>query len=40
MFAGEPEYVVLVENAPDGGEGVVEAEVEAADVTKRSLAQS
>src|SRR5262249_58525004 len=30
-FAGEPEDVVLVEDAPDGGEGVVEVEVEAAD---------
>ena len=31
VFAGEPEDVVVVEDAPDAGEGVVEAEVEAAD---------
>ncbi len=31
VFAGEPEDVVVVEDAPDGGEGVVEAEVETAD---------
>ena len=30
-FAAEPEDVVAVEDAPDGGEGVVEAEVEAAE---------
>src|SRR5262249_19351652 len=30
VFAGDPEDVVAVEDAPDGGEGVAEAEVEAA----------
>ena len=30
VFAGEPEDVVVVENSPDGGERVVEAEIEAA----------
>ena len=31
MFADEPEDAVAVEDAPNGGEGVAEAEVEAAD---------
>ena len=37
VFAGEPEDAVAVENAPDGGEGVAEAEVDAADVARRAL---
>ena len=32
VFAGEPEDVVLVEDAPDGGEGVVEAEIQSSDL--------
>ena len=31
VLAGQPEDVVAVEDAPDGGEGVAEAEVDAAD---------
>ena len=31
VLAGDPEDVVAVEDAPDGGEGVAEAEVKAVD---------
>lgn len=33
VFAGKPEDVVAIDDAPDGGEGIAEAEVDAADGT-------
>ena len=32
MLAGQPEHAVAVQHAPDGGEGIAKAEVDAADL--------